>query len=99
LPKKRKEENRISMAIVTVKNGICTMQNITSPISQSIKKKYIGRYEVINVLGRGAFGTVKQGIDPVDGQSVSIGGYFECWPEKRLLAGCNQSFEAQKSPS
>jgi serine/threonine protein kinase len=72
LPKKSKKEYRKSMAIVTVKNGISTMQNICSPISQSIKKKYIGRYEVINVLGRGAFGTVKQGVDPVNGQSVSI---------------------------
>jgi serine/threonine protein kinase len=40
-------------------------------LSPIIQKKYIGKYEVIRLLGRGAFGTVKLAVDP-SGENVAI---------------------------
>jgi serine/threonine protein kinase len=60
------------MALVEIRNGSGTsIENIVNPNSPLSARKYIGRYEVIKLLGRGAFGTVKQGIDPINGQTVS----------------------------
>jgi serine/threonine protein kinase len=33
-------------------------------------KKTVGRYEIVRVLGRGAFGTVKLAVDPTNGNKV-----------------------------
>lgn len=44
----------------------------TSGQSLSGGKKKIGRYEVIRLLGRGAFGTVKLALDPETQTYVSI---------------------------
>jgi serine/threonine protein kinase len=44
----------------------------TSNQSLTGGKKTIGRYEVIRVLGRGAFGTVKLAVDPRSGTQVRV---------------------------
>jgi serine/threonine protein kinase len=44
----------------------------TASLSPTIQKKFIGKYEVIRLLGRGAFGTVKLAVDPSTGEQVSF---------------------------
>eukprot|EP00029_Vermamoeba_vermiformis_P007378 TRINITY_DN317_c0_g1_i5.p1 TRINITY_DN317_c0_g1~~TRINITY_DN317_c0_g1_i5.p1 ORF type:complete len:642 (+),score=103.51 TRINITY_DN317_c0_g1_i5:55-1980(+) len=61
------------MALVQLMTGSSTaIESVINPNSTSNAKKYIGRYEIIKLLGRGAFGTVKQGLDPTNGQFVAI---------------------------
>ncbi len=45
-------------------------QSIQLSASILPNKKRIGHYEVIRLLGRGAFGTVKLGIDCITGNNV-----------------------------
>ncbi len=48
----------------------------TSNQSLTGGKKTIGRYEVIRLLGRGAFGTVKLAVDPLNGTQVRLNSLF-----------------------
>lgn len=59
------------MSLVELRNGSSSQETVVDPNSPLNARKFIGKYEVIKLLGRGAFGTVKQGVDPTNGHTVS----------------------------